>query len=283
MKKSRLKITVLILITAALIAGGALLYIKGRSGTGQDKTDLSSLPSSEAEPLLSDSYDYYGTLSAVDGSDAFGEAGFSFKDKLELKASINSLKDPDEGFFYEGWLVDPSVEGKFISTGELNKENDIWVNNFTSPVDYTSYTKYVLTIEPKDGDPAPADHVVEGTLSKNESSTTVSPTSQSKNGYISLADYQANAAAYSAGNTVLFFNASWCPTCKVLNESLNNQVADFPDNLTVVSVDYDKETDLKNKYGIKTQHSLVQIDAAGNEITSWAGGGDLQSITDQLK
>jgi len=40
------------------------------------------------------------------------------------------------------------------------------MNNFTSDIDYSSYDFYVLTLEPNDGDPAPADHIVEGAVMK---------------------------------------------------------------------------------------------------------------------
>jgi hypothetical protein len=49
----------------------------------------------------------------------------------------------------------------FISTGKLTKEGDKYVNHFSSDTDYSAYTEYVLTIEPDDGDDAPAAHVFE--------------------------------------------------------------------------------------------------------------------------
>ena len=117
----------------------------------------------------------------------------------------------------------------------------------------------------------------------NSSSVDANDQVASKNGYVSLSEYQANKSAYSAGKVVLFFNARWCPTCKVLDESLKKQASKFPADLTVVDVDYDNSADLIKQYKIAYQHVLVQIDADGKEIIRWAGGGDLQSITDQLK
>lgn len=119
--------------------------------------------------------------------------------------------------------------------------------------------------------------------SDTDSQTQTETQVASKNGYVSLSEYQANKSAYSAGKVVLFFNARWCPTCKVLDESLKRQAAKFPADLTVIDVDYDNAADLIKQYKIAYQHVLVQIDADGKEITRWAGGGDLQSITDQLK
>ena len=123
----------------------------------------------------------------------------------------------------------------------------------------------------------------DNTNSQTQTGTQTETQVASKNGYVSLSEYQANKSAYSAGKVVLFFNARWCPTCKVLDESLKKQAAKFPADLTVVDVDYDNAADLIKQYKIAYQHVLVQIDADGKEITRWAGGGDLQSITDQLK
>ena len=51
--------------------------------------------------------------------------------------------------------------------------------------------------------------------------------------YIDYADYKAGPQAFAAGDVVLFFNATWCPTCQEAVKNLES--ADFPDGLTVVS------------------------------------------------
>jgi hypothetical protein len=53
---------------------------------------------------------------------------------------------------------------KFISTGKIEQTQGMQVNTFSSSTDYSNYDLYVLTLEPDDGDPAPADHILEGTL-----------------------------------------------------------------------------------------------------------------------
>lgn len=70
----------------------------------------------------------------------------------------------------------------------------------------------------------------------------------------------------SEGNVVLFFNASWCPSCQSTVKDVNANLSKIPYNLTILSVDYDKETALRQKYGITTQHSFVKVDKDGNEI-----------------
>jgi thioredoxin 1 len=70
----------------------------------------------------------------------------------------------------------------------------------------------------------------------------------------------------STGNVVLFFKASWCPTCVATEKDINSNLGKIPSNLTILAVDYDKETELKKKYGITTQHSFVKVDKDGNEL-----------------
>lgn len=84
-------------------------------------------------------------------------------------------------------------------------------------------------------------------------------------------------------NVVLFFHAAWCPTCRVLENNLNKTLDDIPSSLNILQVNYDNANDLRKKYSITYQHTLVQVDEKGNQITKWTGGSDLQSILDKLK
>jgi thioredoxin 1 len=89
--------------------------------------------------------------------------------------------------------------------------------------------------------------------------------------YITLADYQGNKDMYAKDDVVLFFHASWCPTCKATEENLNADPTGIPAGLTIVKVDYDNSDELKQQYGITTQHTFVQVDADGNELAKWTG------------
>jgi thioredoxin 1 len=84
-------------------------------------------------------------------------------------------------------------------------------------------------------------------------------------------------------NVVLFFHAAWCPTCRRLESNLNKTLDDIPTDLNILQVNYDDANDLRKKYSITYQHTLVQVDEKGNQITKWTGGSDLQSILDKLK
>lgn len=98
--------------------------------------------------------------------------------------------------------------------------------------------------------------------------------------YIGFDEFSANTADFATGDVVLFFNASWCPTCQEAQRNL--EASGVPDGLTVVKVDFDSSSDLKQKYGVTIQHSFVQIDKDGNEVAQWTGsssGSEIASKT----
>jgi pentapeptide MXKDX repeat protein len=100
----------------------------------------------------------------------------------------------------------------------------------------------------------------------------------------SYTDYSSEKIAQAGnGDVVLFFHASWCPSCRALNSGIENNLSAIPEGLTILKVNYDKETDLKKKYGVTSQHTLVQVDANGELITKWSGGQDVASIVSKLK
>ncbi len=97
---------------------------------------------------------------------ATGVAKADFTDgKYMMMATFTNLPDPVGDDFYEGWIVQKSPF-KFISSGKVEKIDGVYTNIYSSGDDLTSYFKYVLTIEPNDGDPAPADHIVDGDMLK---------------------------------------------------------------------------------------------------------------------
>ncbi|MEV8273092.1 thioredoxin family protein [Microbacterium sp. NPDC077184] len=79
-------------------------------------------------------------------------------------------------------------------------------------------------------------------------------------------DYTDGAIEATPGDKALFFHASWCPQCRALDEDLRASGA--PDGLTVFKVDYDSRTDLRQKYGVTLQTTIVFVDDAGEPISS---------------
>lgn len=96
--------------------------------------------------------------------------------------------------------------------------------------------------------------------------------------------YDASGIAATEGDkTLLFFSASWCPTCRDLDADIRNRADDIPAGVTILSVDYDLYPELRERYGVTIQHTLVQVTADGTEITKWVGGANLGDILWKLK
>jgi len=82
----------------------------------------------------------------------------------------------------------------------------------------------------------------------------------------------------SSARRVLFFYASWCPTCRPADANFKANESKIPEDLTLIRVNYNdpetdqEEKDLAKKYGVTYQHTYVQIDEAGKEVTKWNGG-----------
>lgn len=96
-------------------------------------------------------------------------------------------------------------------------------------------------------------------------------------------DYTAKnlAQATKEGNTLLFFHATWCPTCRAAEKDINNNISLLPKDLIILKTDYDTQTDLRTKYNLTSQHAFVLVDNEGNEISKWYGGG-IKTILENL-
>jgi len=90
-------------------------------------------------------------------------------------------------------------------------------------------------------------------------------------------------AALTAGTNIIFFHATWCPTCRALEKNITNNVTDIPNGVTILKADYDSQTALKQKYGVVRQHTLVVVDQNGNEIKTLTGlTNTLEQVLQQL-
>ncbi|MCW1930257.1 MAG: thioredoxin family protein [Candidatus Kerfeldbacteria bacterium] len=98
-------------------------------------------------------------------------------------------------------------------------------------------------------------------------------------------EYSADrfTAAAESGKVVLFFHAPWCPTCAALDRDINAHLDAIPAGVTILKTDYETYTELKKKYGVTYQHTLVQVDASGTQLHKWSGGNILTSVVAQLR
>lgn len=104
------------------------------------------------------------------------------------------------------------------------------------------------------------------------------PTADSR--YVGYSQVSFDAAA--GKKRVLFFHAPWCPTCKPADAAFQKDAALIPENVVLFKTDYDTSFDLKKKYGVTYQHTFVQVDAKGNEVTKW-NGGQLAELTANIQ
>jgi len=97
------------------------------------------------------------------------------------------------------------------------------------------------------------------------------------------AKYNTSKVASAEGDVVLFFKASWCPTCRALDADIKDSLSDIPADLIILEADYDEETTLKQKYGVTLQHTLVQVDSEGEMISKWSGSPNLEALVAKIK
>lgn len=80
--------------------------------------------------------------------------------------------------------------------------------------------------------------------------------------------YQEEVFSASKDKTrLLFFHASWCPQCRELEASIKS--TSLPANVVIFKVDYDSHQDLRKKYGVTLQTTIVKVDKNDNKLQSF--------------
>ena len=87
----------------------------------------------------------------------------------------------------------------------------------------------------------------------------------------------------TTSHVVLYFHANWCPTCRALDADILSHLKDIPANLSILKVDYDTSSELKKKYAVTYQHTMVEVDANGALIKKWSGSPKLADLISQVK
>lgn len=116
-----------------------------------------------------------------------------------------------------------------------------------------------------------------------ESDSANNDAAMSKQGsYVTLEDYNKDPGKYSDSKRVYFFHASWCSICKNIDEEIKSDMSKIPVGVTIIKTDFDDSTDLRQKYGVTTQYTFVQVDNNGNETSKWIATS-LQKAIDGIK
>lgn len=77
-------------------------------------------------------------------------------------------------------------------------------------------------------------------------------------------DYDAAVVSETKGVKILFFHAQWCPQCRQLDAEI--KAGQIPENVTIFKVNYDAAQELRQKYGVTLQTTLVTIDDDGKLV-----------------
>ena len=133
-------------------------------------------------------------------------------------------------------------------------------------------------------------------MMKNDDIKTDSMTKTDETSAMEKSDTMVKAGTYEAyapakvtlhaslgHNVVLFFRASWCPTCRAVDRDIRANLSKIPTDLAILDVDYDNSTALKQKYGVTYQHTFVQVDKDGNLIKKWSGSPTLSALVLEVK
>jgi thiol-disulfide isomerase/thioredoxin len=80
-------------------------------------------------------------------------------------------------------------------------------------------------------------------------------------------DYSPELVASTPGDKLLFFHAPWCSQCVELEGDI--EASGVPDGVTVFKVDYDSNQDLRKKYGVTIQTTIVKVDDNGEKVDSY--------------
>jgi len=93
------------------------------------------------------------------------------------------------------------------------------------------------------------------------------------------APYDAEQIAQSkADHILLFFHATWCPSCRALDADIVANANSIPAGVEIYKVDYDIEVALKRQYGVTTQHSIIEISSTGAAKSSIAHPLTLEGV-----
>lgn len=159
------------IVVAVIIVVVAVYFVISNDNNNINSTSTSEntqIEEQQSAETVTTVYELTGVLADVSESGSSGvvEASYFSDGNYELLATFDDLAPTTNGDFYEGWLVNRETQD-FFSTGiVVNDPAGEQVNSYKSDIDHQAdgYDFYVLTLEPDDGDPAPAEHIVEGPL-----------------------------------------------------------------------------------------------------------------------
>ena len=93
--------------------------------------------------------------------------------------------------------------------------------------------------------------------------------------------YSTDLANEAYPVTLLFFYAAWCPECRAFKQAITTNP--IPEGVQVLEVNYDKESELKQKYGVTLQTTFVKTNSNRENLGKWVGYGKEKSLNSVLE
>lgn len=81
-----------------------------------------------------------------------------------------------------------------------------------------------------------------------------------------------------AGRLVYYFAAVWNPASRGFYQDL--KASGLPPGLRLVFVNFDKNPDVVQKYGVKAPHTFVTVGPRGEALRTWTGPGSTKALAD---
>jgi thiol-disulfide isomerase/thioredoxin len=89
-------------------------------------------------------------------------------------------------------------------------------------------------------------------------------------------------AASDAEHRILFFHATWCPSCRALDADIAENENTIPTDVAIYKVDFDTATELKQQYGVTTQHSVVVVNQDGTAVSDISHPRSLEGVLNAI-
>ncbi len=89
---------------------------------------------------------------------------------------------------------------------------------------------------------------------------------------VNIHDYDPAAvqtALTSHHRVILFFQASWCSTCALVEKDFTTHAALIPADVIIYRVNTDDNKELKNQYGVVAQDEMVELGNGGQVLSHW--------------
>lgn len=186
-------------------------------------------------------------------------------------------------------------DGTFLPSASINyaEAAKIIANAFSLSVNVGSsgpwYEKFVDAIKDVDAEPSglsPSDELSRGQMAYiihhvhayvNEVSEGIG---QGANGGVYMEYFES--AVGNGAEAILFFHAPWCPYCAENHNRLTEWYGAETFSRTVLKVDFDTATELKQRYGVTQQDTFVLVNGDGDSL-SQAHSPSEQALRDLLK